>query len=97
LQKLFSGVIKRRLIPYRDSLRVLYEWRTSSFVAQSALELMLPYLRVKKDEAELALEFRRTFRPQYGERSKNPPELDKKREAMMYDLQEMRKAKRAAA
>lgn len=66
-------------------------------VAQRALEMMLPYLRVKKDEAELALEFRRTFRPQYGERSRNPPEIDAKREAMMYSMQDMRKAKRAAA
>ena len=66
-------------------------------MAQNALEILLPHLRVKHDEALVALEFRKTFRPQYGERSKNPPELDAKREAMMYDLQAMRKAKRAAA
>lgn len=93
----FGGTLKRRLIPYRNTFRVLWTWQCSSASAQDALEAMLPYLRVKRDEADLALEFRRTFRPQFGERSKNPPELEEKREAMMYGLQDMRKAKRESA
>lgn len=98
LQKCFGGVVKRRVnFYYRGQLKIRWEWQASSKVAERALKLMLPYLRVKKDEAEVALEFRKTFRPQYGDRYKNPPEVDEKRKAMMYSLQDMRKAKRAAA
>ena len=91
--KKLGGTLKRRLMPYRGKLRVLWTWQTSSHAAQVALELMLPYLVVKKDEALLALEFRKTFRPQYGERSKNSESLEAEREKMMYGLQEIRKAK----
>lgn len=93
----FGGSLKRRLMPYKNMIKVMWTWQCSSAAAQNALEQMLPFLRVKRDEAELALEFRKTFRPQFGDRSKNPPELEEKREAMMYSLQEMRKQKRAAA
>jgi len=97
LQQLFGGLIKRRVLPYKGETRVLFEWRTSSQSAQRALEAMLPYLRVKLDEAMVALDFRKTFRPQYGERSRNPPELELKRQMMMYQLQNMRKEKRLNA
>jgi hypothetical protein len=95
--ELFGGSLHRRVISYRGTVRPLYTWQTSSKAAEDALREMQPYLIAKADEVVLALEFRATFRPQYGERSKNPPELEAKREAMMYDLQAARKEKRAAA
>jgi hypothetical protein len=96
-QQLFGGTVKKRVMHYRGTLRAQYTWQTSSRSAENALRAMLPYMRVKTDEAELALEFRATFRPQYGERSKNSPELEQRRMAMMFDLQEARKKKRADA
>jgi hypothetical protein len=94
LQNLFGGTVVKRVMPYRGQLKVQFQWQVSSKQAEQVLRMMQPYLIAKADEAILALEFRSTFRPQYGDRSKNPPELDAKREAMMHDLQEMRKAKR---
>lgn len=91
---LFGGTMNKRVVPYKGSPKARFTWQSSSKVAEKALRLMLPYLICKKDEAGLALEFRETFRPQYGERSRNPPELEHKRELMMYDLQEMRHKKR---
>lgn len=93
--ELFGGTIKRRLLPYRNTIRQLFTWQVSSKAAENALKLMMPYLIAKLDEAQLALEFRSTFRPQYGDRSKNPPELEERRKSMMIELQQMRHQKRA--
>lgn len=93
--KAFGGSLKRRVMSYRGRPKALWEWQASSKCAEEALREMQPFLIAKADEVALALEFRATFRPQYGERSKNTPELEAKREAMMYDLQAARKEKRA--
>lgn len=95
--ELFGGTVHKRIMQYRGTPRAQYTWQASSKSAEMALRAMLPYLLVKLDEAQLALEFRSTFRPQYGDRSRNPPELDERRKAMMYDLQAARKTKRADA
>lgn len=94
LQKLFGGTAHKRVKSYRGALKVMFTWQASSKLAEGILMEMLPYLVVKRDEAELAFEFRRTFRPQFGDRSKNPPELEDRRRAMMLDLQQMRRDKR---
>lgn len=91
---LFGGVVKRRLLPYRGQVRCLFTWQTSSMSAEKCLRQMLPFLRVKRAEADLALEFRATFRPQYGDRSKNTPEVEEARREAMLTLQQMRKDKR---
>jgi hypothetical protein len=91
---LFGGVTKRRLVPYKGSLKCQYQWQTSSKSAELVLRELLPFLRCKKAEAELALEFRATFRPQFGDRSKNSPELEEARRVAMIALQDMRKDKR---
>ena len=93
---LFGGTSVKRLMQYRGKPKVQYTWQASSKTAEMVLREMLPYLLVKKEEAELALQFRATFRPQYGDRKKNLPEVEEKRGAMMIDLQEMRKTKREA-
>lgn len=90
----FGGVVKVRDYLYRGIIKRKYEWRTSSMSAQKALEKMMPFLVAKKDEAEVAIKFRNTFRPQYGDRSKMSEDIILSRQAMMYDLQEMRKIKR---
>lgn len=65
--------------------------------AERALAEMLPFIRAKKDEALVALEFRKTFRPQFGDRSRLGDDVVAGRMAMMYRLQEMRKEKRTAS
>jgi hypothetical protein len=94
LREIFGGTVAKRLLPYRGAVRVLFTWQTSSRLAEQVLVEMRPFLIAKADEADLALEFRQTFRPQFGDRSKNPPELEDRRHAMMVDLQQMRKDKR---
>lgn len=94
--ELFGGTVSKRFTEYRATRRALFTWQSSSKQAEEALRRMMPYLVVKKDEAEVALRFRATFRPQYGERSKNSPEVEAAREEMMYLLQRMRVDKRAA-
>jgi hypothetical protein len=94
LKELFGGTISKRFTIYKGGMKAVFTWQTSSKAAEITLLKMLPYLICKKDEAELALQFRKTFRPQYGERSKNSPELEQQRESMMYGLQKMRHDKR---
>lgn len=95
LRELFGGTVAKRIIPYRGEVRVLFTWQASSKLAETVITEMRPFLIAKADEADLALEFRRTFRPQFGDRRKNPPELEDRRYEMMVDLQQMRKEKRA--
>lgn len=92
----FGGTLKKRIIDYRGSPKALFTWQTSSACAENALREMLPYLVAKKDEADVALNFRSTFRPKYGERSKNSPELESSRLEMKLLLERMRHEKREA-
>jgi hypothetical protein len=92
--ELFGGGVKRRVMQYRGRPKCLFTWQASSKAAECALLNMQPYIRAKSDEVALALEFRSTFRPQYGNRSKNSPELESSREQAMRVLQQIRKDKR---
>jgi hypothetical protein len=94
--ELFGGTVSCRASLYRGRPKRLWTWQVSSKSAEAALIEMQPYLRAKADEVIIALEFRSTFRPQFGDRSKNSPELEERRRALMIDLQEARRAKRAA-
>lgn len=95
--ELFGGTIAKRVFPYKDTIKALYAWQVSSKSAEDALNKMLPYIICKKDEALLALEFRKTFRPQYGERSKTPIHIVEKRHEIMRKLQLVRIDKRINA
>lgn len=97
LSELFGGVVKKRTTKYKGADKAMYEWRLSSAAAERALAEMLPFIRAKKDEALVALEFRKTFRPQFGDRSRLGDDVVAGRMAMMYRLQEMRKEKRTAS
>ena len=56
LQELFGGVV--RLNKQYENRRQSFTWTLHSRKADHALTTMLPYLIVKKQEAELALRFR---------------------------------------
>lgn len=56
--ELFHGnvrILKRKL---KKNHRIIYHWVVTSSQAEMFLERILPYLILKKKEAELALEFR---------------------------------------
>lgn len=73
LQALFGG----RLKPHKQSTnRPVFFWTTSCRQASNALSEMLPYLVVKKDQADCALEFSATI----GLGRKATPELRQQRE-----------------
>ena len=46
--------------------RACYEWRTRNHHASRILFFLLPYLLLKKDQAELAIKFAATIRPRGG-------------------------------
>ena len=91
--ELFGGTISSRTGLSRGKPRALYTWQASSASAERALMELIPYLRGKQDEATLALEFRKTFRAQFGDRSKMPDAVIAQRKEMKVQLEEMRAAK----
>jgi hypothetical protein len=95
----FGGTTKGRVVPYKDGKRTIYNWQSSSFVAERFLRVVLPYLRVKRDEADLALRFRGTFRPQHipGGHKRMDTNTLALRRAMAGQLRQMRKDKRSEA
>ena len=96
-QEHFGGTVSSRLQGYRGEQRAQYTWQASSAVAERFLLAILPYLQVKRDEAELALQFRKTFRPQFGDRSRMPDSVLEERDQMRLQLQQLRKTKRQYA
>lgn len=92
--ELFGGTVSKRIVLYKGQPKQLYTWQTSSKQAEIALRMMRPFLIVKAVEADMAFEFRSTFRPQYGDRSKLPVDLTEYRKAVMHDMQAARKKKR---
>lgn len=97
LQERFGGTVASRLQGYRGEQRAQYTWQISSAGAERFLRLILPYMLVKRDEAEIALQFRATFRPQFGDRSRMPESVLKERNDMRLQLQQLRKDKRRFA
>lgn len=65
IQERFGGTISGRLIKYAGGLRPIYSWQISSLGAEKFLRAIYPYLQVKQDEADVAILFRETFRPQH--------------------------------
>ena len=93
----FGGTVKKRWTSYRNSKRPLWTWQVSSMQAERFLLRVLPYLQVKKAEAELALQYRATFRPQYGDRSRMPDSVIALRKSMQEGLKQIRRDKREIA
>lgn len=46
----------------KDTYRIAYRWSVYSKRALAFLEAVLPYLRIKKPQAEIAIEFQKTMR-----------------------------------
>ena len=93
----FGGTVKLRWLKYRGGRRPLYTWQVSSMQAEQFLRQVLPYLVAKQTEAELALQFRATFRPQYGDRSRMPDNVIALRKEMQAGLVQLRHDKRQEA
>jgi len=61
IQENFGGSIytEKRPYPKRD----MHRWGATSKTAKEILELIYPYLKMKKEQAKLALEFQETILP----------------------------------
>ncbi len=90
----FGGTLGSRKTKYRGMDKRLYTWQASSAVAERAIRQMRPFFRTKAEEADLALEFRATFRPQFGDRSRMPEEVVNKRREIGEKMKLVRKLKR---
>lgn len=55
LQKHFEGAIRKRA---NGQYRPIYRWEVSSVMAERFLRQIIPFMRVKKEEARLGLDFR---------------------------------------
>lgn len=78
------------LRPVLDGRHAIFQWTVRSKAAEAALEALLPFLVVKKEQAELALEYRRSITSQMGSR-RVPAEELALRESYRLLLQEMKR------
>ena len=62
-QKLFGGSISKRDIPRPRATKVSWAWCIGSQATVRCLEMILPYLIVKRPEAEVAIELGKYVRP----------------------------------
>ena len=97
----FGGTLKLRKMKYKGGTRRLYTWQTSSAQAEKFLRAIYPFLIVKKDEADIAFEYRKTFRPMHVVQSDQYKKLDRSivsaRNVMHDQLMQVRKDKRLLA
>lgn len=68
LRETFGGYLRTEK-PQTKNSRPLHAWRVSDAQAAEACRLLLPFLRVKKRQAELALELRKTKDNKYRQAS----------------------------
>jgi hypothetical protein len=69
--QLFSQAFGSKVIFYKDGMgpnarRPAFRWQKSQKAAGRVISLLLPYLRTKRPQAELALKFLEEFNPQTG-------------------------------
>ena len=57
----FGGHIYRRE-PKKVTHRVIWRWQATSYAARRAMEVLLPYLRIKRARAEIMIEYAKTAR-----------------------------------
>lgn len=76
--------------PSRKNQRPCWAWRTMGTQAKVFLQDISPYLRIKKDQALLAIEFQTHIdAPGFGKRKDLTPEIIEKREAFRQRLRHM--------
>jgi hypothetical protein len=68
--------------------RTIYEWVATSRMAEQAIRDLLPYLRIKRAEAELALEFQGILR--IGSRHALTQEEEKARETIYLKMRALK-------
>jgi hypothetical protein len=67
-----------------------WDWRVSTGDAAELLESLLPYLRIKKTEAEIAIKFQRGFQRSSGIGWQVPAEVIAEREAIYQQMHELK-------
>lgn len=88
LQDRFGGTIRRN---ERVGKRPLYEWVTQSKMAAAAIRALRPYLIVKADEADVALEFQELVGANPpGRRPHLTPDQEEARHSLYLKLRELK-------
>ena len=92
----FGGTVSSRLLKYRGGVRPLHTWQISSKGAERFLVEIYPYMKGKRDEADVALAFRATFRPQHvkGGHKRMSKDVIELRQSQSNLLRAIRKEKR---
>jgi hypothetical protein len=81
MQKQFEGSFHFGKLPLNPNHRPLHCWSVSSQKALRFLEMVLPYLIVKKQEAELAIEFQRGIQ-RWGKAGMTEAEIARRHDLM---------------
>lgn len=91
-ERLGVGVIKEKKYK-RDKRKNSYQWFMSAAQAEEFLRLILPYLRIKAPQAEIALEYRKTKgkRGGKGRGIRTTEAILKRRDELTFELKEMKK------
>lgn len=88
LQTLFGGSIRRRNLPIPRQNQ--WEWVVASNEAAGFLKAVYPYLELKKDEADVALEFQDSLQKNHS-RARVTDEQWASREAQRLLLQKLKR------
>ena len=91
-QAAFGGVVKaRHMGPNKPQWRQSFMWRVCSRDAVKFLTVILPHLRQKREEAELAIKFQAGMRHLGNRYRLTPPEIVAEREAMYQAMTQMKR------
>lgn len=83
----FSGkVYRHKPKSHKDEWKDCWEWRLNQTDILSALPAILPFLKIKKRQAELAIEFRKTFAKENPGKRGLPDHIRRKRDDIMLEL-----------
>lgn len=83
----FGGRILRRQFAARTRCKVFYHWRLLARDLESVITAVIPYLVVKREQAELMLAYRKTIVPRgRGERPKNVQVMSSEEVQHRHDL-----------
>lgn len=80
LRKTFGGSIQKTV--RSGTYRTIYEWVATSRDAEKAIQALLPFLIVKKEEALLAVEFQALLLDIHGRRPELTSEQEEAREGI---------------
>ena len=89
MHKTALGKIYKHRWPNHKARKIMYHWRMSSRQAEKMLNLLLPYLQIKRQQAEVALRFQRT-KGHYGGPHSTPQVILKEREQLKQLLHDLK-------